>query len=154
MFCVLWLKVNLGQMIKIIKQLIIKYKELILYTIFGCITTFINIITFSIMYKRCKMPLLFSNSLAWTIAFTFSFISNKLWVFESKGWKSMKALKEVLGFFLTRLTTLLLDTLTMWILVDMMKINSLISKISSNLIMILLNYIASKFLIFNVEKEP
>lgn len=140
-------------MIQIIKQLLIKYKELILYTIFGCITTCINVIAFNIMYKWCNMPLFFSNSFAWTIALIFSFISNKLWVFESKGWKNVKALKEMLTFFLTRLVTLLLDTVTMWILVDMMKINSLISKISSNLIMILLNYIASKFLIFNVERE-
>lgn len=137
----------------VMEQFFIKYKELILYTIFGFITTFINICIFSVLYQSCSFPLLFANSAAWAAAFLFSLLSNKLWVFGSKNWKSRAALKEFLGFLLARLSTFLLDTAVMWFLVDVLGVYGVFSKAVSNVIMILLNYIASKFWIFRAGKE-
>ena len=130
------------------KTLLKKYKEIILYAIFGGGATLINIIAFYLLYHKFHMNLLTANILAWLAAFIFAFVTNKLWVFESKEWKSKAAIKEMLEFLFTRLATLLIDTLLMWLFIDLININELISKIVVNVIVIAINYFASKFWIF------
>lgn len=140
-------------MIKLIKRLLIKYKELIRYGVCGLITTAINVIAFHVCYEICGIQLLISNTIAWILAFLFAFISNKLWVFESKEWIGKKAVTEMVGFLVARLATLVLDTFLMWLMVDMMTMNGTLSKVISNVITIVMNYLASKFIIFkNKEK--
>lgn len=140
-------------MIELIKKLLIKYKELLLYGIFGVITTLINIVTFNLFYEIMSMPLLVANTLAWILAFLFAFFSNKLWVFESKEWTSSKAIREMLQFLTARLLTLLLDSVIMWLLVDILLVNSIVSKLISSFITIAVNYLASKFVIFKKSKK-
>lgn len=140
-------------MIKLIKRLLIKYKELIRYGVCGLITTAINVIAFHVCYEICGIQLLISNTIAWILAFLFAFISNKLWVFESQEWTGKKAVTEMVGFLVARLATLVLDTFLMWLMVDMMTMNGTLSKVISNVITIVINYLASKFIIFkNKEK--
>ena len=140
-------------MIKLIKRLLIKYKELIRYGVCGLITTAINVIAFHVCYEICGIQFLISNTIAWILAFLFAFISNKLWVFESKEWTGKKAVTEMVGFLVARLATLVLDTFLMWLMVDMMTMNGTLSKVISNVITIVINYLASKFIIFkNKEK--
>ena len=140
-------------MIKLIKRLLIKYNELIRYGVCGLITTAINVIAFHVCSEICGIQLLISNTIAWILAFLFAFVSNKLWVFESKEWMGRKAVTEMVGFLAARLTTLVLDTFLMWLMVDMMTMNGTLSKVISNVITIVINYLASKFIIFkNKEK--
>ena len=73
---------------KIITGLFHKYKEIVLYFLFGTITTLINIISFKLFYNLFSFQLLLSNTLAWILAFIFAFITNKVFVFESKEWRS------------------------------------------------------------------
>lgn len=135
-------------MIKLIRELLIKYKELIRYGICGLITTAINVAAFHVCYEICDIPLFVSNTIAWILAFIFAFISNKLWVFESKAWIGKKAVTEMVGFLIARLATLILDSFLMWLMVDIIILNGTLSKITSNIITIIINYLASKFLIF------
>lgn len=135
-------------MIKFVKTLCIKYKELILYGIFGVGSTAINIIVFYLLDTILKCNLIFSNVLAWVFAFIFAFITNKLYVFESKSWRGQKALKEFIDFFIARVSTLFIDTLLMWLFIEILSINSILSKIVVNVIVIVVNYIASKLWIF------
>lgn len=135
-------------MIKLIRELLIKYKELIRYGICGLITTAINIVAFHVCYEVCDIPLFVSNTIAWILAFLFAFISNKLWVFESKEWTGKKAVTQMVGFLAARLATLVLDTFLMWIMVDVMTLNGTLSKVISNIVTIAINYLASKFIIF------
>lgn len=135
-------------MIKLIKELLIKYKELVRYGVCGIITTATNVIAFHVCYEICGIQLLVSNTIAWILAFLFAFISNKLWVFESKEWTGKKAIAEMLGFLFARLATLVLDTFLMWFMVDILALDGTLSKVISNVITIAINYIASKFIIF------
>ncbi len=131
-----------------LKTLLKKYKELILYGIFGLGATLINIVTFYLFNEILELNLVLSNVLAWVCAFIFAFITNKLWVFESKDWKSRTAIKEMLEFLFARLITLFLDTFLMWLLVNVLNWNGLVSKVIVNIIVIILNYIASKLWVF------
>lgn len=135
-------------MIDLGKEILIKYKELIMYGIFGVGATVINIVVF-FLCRKVGLALVPANSFAWVVAFIFAFITNKLWVFESKEWKGQTAVKEMLGFLTARLTTLFLDIFLMWLLVDMLAINDILSKIVVNIVVIAVNYVASKFLIFS-----
>lgn len=135
-------------MVKFIKALCIKYKELILYGIFGVGSTAINIIAFYLLDTIMACDLIFSNVLAWIFAFIFAFVTNKLWVFESKSWNGHKAFKEFIDFFIARVATLFIDTFLMWLFIEVLFMNSLLSKIVVNVVVIVINYIASKLWIF------
>ena len=125
-----------------------KYKELILYGVCGCGATLINIVVFHLLYTALSIPLLPANVIAWCIAFVFAFVTNKLVVFESKSWKGEQAIKEMLGFLIARLGTLLLDSGLMWLFVLRWLWDGLLSKILVNVIVIVANYVLSKYLIF------
>ena len=94
-----------------------------------------------------------NDCLAALLAFVFAFITNKICVFESKEWKSQTAIKETLEFLFARLTTLLVDSVLMWLFIDIITMNELISKIFVNIIVIVINYFASKFWIFRKNQN-
>ena len=136
-------------MINRIKKLYIKYKELILYGIFGVCTTLINIVAFYLLDTIMGCQLIVSNVVAWGFAVIFAFVTNKLYVFESGSWKCSQAVKEIIQFFTVRLLTLFIDTFLMWLLIEIVSANSLFAKIVVNVIVIVLNYVASKLWIFS-----
>lgn len=135
-------------MIESIRKICFKYKEIILYVIFGGCTTIINILSFFVLDDILKCNMIFSNVIAWILAFLFAFVTNKLFVFESVSNTVGQTVKEFRDFFLARFATLFIDTFLMWILVDIVKFNSMITKIAVNIIVIVLNYIASKLWVF------
>lgn len=135
-------------MIDWMKKMVVKYRELIFYGIFGVGATLINIISFYVFKQMWGMKLIPSNIWAWILAFVFAFITNKLLVFESKDWQSETAIKEIVSFLITRLTTLVLDTFLMWFMVEYLLVNDFVSKITVNIIIIIVNYVASKFWVF------
>lgn len=135
-------------MVKLIKSFCMRYKEFILYGIFGAGSTAINILAFYLLDSVINCHLIVSNIIAWTLAFLFAFVTNKVCVFESKSWEGTQAIKEFLDFFIARIATLIIDTILMWIFIKIMFINSLFSKIVVNVIVIILNYVASKLWIF------
>ena len=85
------------------------------------------------------------------MAFIFAFITNKLFVFESKSWEAQIAMKEFGGFLSARLATGILDTVLMWLFVSIISLDDTLSKIIINILVIIINYIASKFFIFKKE---
>lgn len=121
------------------------YKMPILYIVFGGLTTLINIVVYSLFYYFVKIGNVPSNIVAWIIAVIFAFITNKLYVFESK---NASIWYELATFFACRLGTGLLDLGIMYLSVDVFSLNELIMKIISNVIVIVLNYIFSKVIIF------
>ena len=131
------------------RNIFVKYKELIFYGIFGLGATGINILSFCLLRQAVGADLFVSNVLAWIFAFVFAFVTNKLWVFQSKNWKSQTAFREMKNFFIARRVTLALDTFCMWLMIEIMDINDLISKIMVNIIVIAVNYAASKYWIFS-----
>jgi putative flippase GtrA len=129
-------------------QLIKKYKEQILYLIFGGLTTLVNVITYFVC-RKLNASVTLSTIVAWFVAVLFAYITNKLFVFESKCEGSAQLLHEIIGFFGCRLFTGLLDLGIMYVSVDILNFNELVMKILSNIIVIALNYIFSKLVIFN-----
>lgn len=132
-------------MISIIK----KYKSIILYVIFGGFTTLINIGTYFVCTKLIRMDTIQSNVSAWILAVLFAYVTNRCWVFDSHVNSKKRIIHEIIGFFCSRLSTGILDLVIMFIAVDICGLNGIVIKVLSNILVIILNYIASKFLIFH-----
>ena len=125
-----------------------KYKSIILYLIFGGLTTLVNFAAFWLCERIIGLGTAPSTIIAWIAAVLFAFVTNKIFVFESKTKSPIKVLKELLGFVLARLISGGLDLGIMLLGVDVLHIDSLIVKIVSNVFVVILNYIASKLIIF------
>ena len=138
-------------MIKIIEALR-KNKQLLLYLFFGICTTAINTICYWLLYDALTLSNIVSTILAWLAAVLFAFVTNKVFVFESKRTNTTDRINEVISFFGCRLLTGILDVAIMAFAVDMLQWNGLLWKLISNIIVTIINYIASKFLIFRKQK--
>ena len=125
-----------------------KYKEVFSYLVFGALTTAINVITYHLCYNIAHIVNVISVIIAWIISVAFAYITNKLFVFESHSFEKSVLIPEVLSFVGCRALTGVLDVAIMFVAVDMLNGNSLFWKIISNIIVILLNFIVSKILIF------
>lgn len=136
----------------IIKDLLIKYKGIILYLIFGVLTTVINVATYYISYDVCGISNLISTMIAWVVAVAFAFVTNKLIVFESKKWDK-DSIKEIVNFILCRVGTGVIEVGFMYVFVDLLLFNGTIMKLITNFIIIVINYIASKLIIFKSKKD-
>ncbi len=153
-------------MITKIKQLIIKYKELIIYVLFGGLTTVVNLSVFAVTNRLLgDERYLITNAIAWFAAVAFSYVTNKLWVFESKSWKARVFFKEVAAFFAARVLTLFIEEAGLYILVDLLGFNkyslyflgfdiggAFIAKAMIAVFVVVINYIFSKLVIFRKKK--
>lgn len=125
-----------------------RYKGIIKYVIFGALTTVLNVVTYHLLYSIFKVPNTLAVVIAWIISVAFAFVTNKLFVFESKSWDKKVAKKQALDFLVCRLATGVLEVALMFLLVDILKLDGTLMKLITNVIVIILNYIASKFVIF------
>ena len=130
-------------------QLLRKYKQPILYLFFGVCTTAVNIVTYYISAHILSLSVILSTCLAWVISVIFAYLTNKWWVFESKSLRLKAVVQEFLSFTGCRLFTGACDLLIMFIFVDCLGVNDLFVKIASNVLVVILNYIFSKLIIFN-----
>lgn len=129
-----------------------RYKGIILYVIFGLATTAVNMIAYEIAYNRIGILNLASTIIAWVLAVSFAFITNKIFVFDSKSFEAHTLKHEIPTFFGCRLLTGVLDVLIMFIAVDIMSRDGMKWKFLSNILVIVLNYVASKVVIFKKDK--
>ena len=125
-----------------------KYKDLILYALFGGLTTLVNTGAYWLCAHPLGMQTVPSSVAAWFLAVLFAYLTNRKWVFHSEAETPREIAKEILSFFLCRLATGILDWALMWLLVDRLHLNDMVVKVAVNLLVILLNYVASKLLIF------
>lgn len=132
-------------MFKKILEIYKKYQEIINYLIFGVLTTLVSILSYALFTRFLNLNYIYSNIISWIISVTFAFITNKIYVFKSK---EDNVFKEVIKFYISRLTSLLIELLIMYLMVDLLKINDMISKIIVQFIVIILNYIFSKIFVF------
>lgn len=152
-------------------ELLKKYKEMILYIIFGGLTTLVNIVVYAVMFYNMKCSNMASTVGAWILSVLFAYITNKLFVFESKAFTTKVLIAELVSFFLCRLATGIVDMGIMYAFIDMDLLHmvehtwnvnliviqfvlgfQMVVKVLSNVIVIILNYIASKLIIFKKEK--
>ena len=130
------------------KALLKKYRGLILYAVFGALTTVINIAVYALCYRALRLPNVLSNVIAWILAVLFAFVTNKLYVFESKSLDRGTVLRELVSFVSARLATGLLDLAVMFVGVDLLHGPDLVFKVVSNVVVIILNYVLSKLIVF------
>lgn len=127
-----------------------KYEEIINYIIVGALTTIVSlgtyylcVFTFLDPYNALQLQL--ANIISWIAAVTFAYFTNRKYVFRSK---DDKCLAEVGRFYLSRVTTLLLDMGIMMLLVTIVGFSDKISKLLVQVIVTVVNYLLSKFLVF------
>lgn len=121
-----------------------KYKEAVLYLVFGAFTTVINIAAYNLLYYKAGTGNTAANIAAWIISVLFAFFSNRVWVFKSRG----NAASEAVEFFVCRAATGAFDLLIMLLAVDVLKFPAGGFKVISNAVVIVLNYIFSKVWVF------
>ena len=138
-------------MIKYVKALLVKYRELIIYGIVGVITTIVNwgssfLLEATVLDSSVPLQNTIINVIAWIAAVIISFPLNRKWVFQSKNpaW-----FHEFLGFTASRVTTLLIEELIMLLCVNLLGLDFRFSKVFiASVLVIILNYVFSKLLVF------
>ena len=153
-------------MIAKIKELYAKYKELILYVFFGGLTTLVNLVVYLLFDLILSSELyLVTNLIAWVLAALFAYFVNKIFVFVSTSWAPKVILKEGLEFFGARVFSFFVEELGMLLFVDGLNFKdisfvclgftvtgALIAKVILAVIVVILNYFFSKFIIFRKKK--
>jgi len=124
----------------------IKKNEIILYLIFGILTTIVNIISYLFITDILNIHYLISNIIAWFLSVLFAYITNRIWVFKSK---NENILKEFGLFISGRIFSGVLDTTLMYLFIGIFFWNDLISKIIINIIVVIVNYVISKLIVFD-----
>ncbi|MGL4849509.1 MAG: GtrA family protein [Clostridium sp.] len=130
-----------------------KYKEQILYIIFGGATTVINLGVYYIMTRYLNMEFVLSNVVAWIVSVIFAFITNKIFVFNSRKLHLGTIVKECIQFFSSRAFTGGLDIVLLWIMVDYMHLEDMISKVVIGVLIVILNYVISKLYVFKEAEK-
>jgi len=129
-------------------SLFVKHKQIILYIFFGAITTAIGFISFFVLTRWMGAPLVAANVISWIIAVLFAYLSNRFWVFKSNTCGFFSIMKEFWSFIAARIFSGIMDTVLMIILVDFLSVYDLIAKLVVSIIVIILNFILSKWIVF------
>ena len=131
-----------------IARLIKKHRDMALYIAFGAATTAINYGAYCALYNAAGIANIPSTAAAWVISVAFAYITNKLWVFESRSFAKEILKKEIPAFLAARVLSGLMDAGIMALAVDALKQNGNVWKLVSNVLVVIFNYIASKLVIF------
>lgn len=140
--------------------------EVFSYLFFGVCTTVVNIVVFQLCCSAMGIHALISNIIAWVFAVAFAYITNRIFVFHSKENSPLGIAREASAFVGARLFSLLVDELIIWLMVSVMgyiaaerlladilhcplkDAKSLFAKICSNVVVVIMNYVLSKLIIF------
>ncbi len=135
-------------MIEKIKALCIKHKEVLLYLIFGGLTTVVSLVSFWICTYPLHINVLISNIISWICAVTFAYFTNAKWVFEAKPATRREAFRQFVSFYVGRLATLGVEELILLVFVTLLHGNEMIVKVIAQVVVVVLNYVVSKLFVF------
>ena len=144
-------------MFKKLNEIYHKYEEIANYLIFGVLTTIVSFVTYllfanTFLAQKSDLDIQIANVLSWICAVTFAYITNRIFVFKSKV-KGRKQLKEITNFIIARIASLLIDMAMMYILYSLMHIDDTIAKIIVQFVVVIMNYVFSKLIIFKKEER-
>lgn len=136
-------------MLKAIRKLFMKIltREAISYIFVGILTTIIGLVIYQI-FLNLNFSIVLANTASTLVAILFAYIANKIWVFRSLQFNPKILFKEFFKFLSSRFITYVIDTILLVVLVNMLSYDPLISKISTSVVIIFLNYVASKKIVF------
>lgn len=141
-----------------LKNLITKYKEIIMYLIFGVLTTVVSLASYSLFVELLPIGITVASAFSWVIAVSFAFITNKMFVFESCSREVKTVLREALSFFAARIVSgvveIFLPELLFSVGLDfsLFGVKGLVAKLIVNIIVIIMNYIFSKLFVFKKSR--
>ena len=136
-----------------IKEQYFKYKEIINYLVFGGLATVVNFVTYFIVARLIGIDKVLSSGISWFFSVLFAYITNKLFVFESKTDGIKAILIEMGSFFLARIVSgILCDVGTFALMVNVFNINDLFAKVVTQIMVVIVNYVFSKLIIFRKKK--
>lgn len=135
-----------------IKQLWKKYKHIVAYLFWGVVTTVVNLAVFQILSSGIHWNYQLANVIAWFVSVLVAYFTNKVWVFGSHYTTVSDFLAEMLRFFFYRALTLVIDIIITFIGISVLgfkdPLGQFIVKVIDNVIVIIANYVFSKWLIF------
>ena len=135
-----------------IRALLREHREILSYVFWGVMTTAVNYVSYTLLTELLHVHYLTSTVIAWIISVLFAYFVNKLFVFQSKGW-GRKALRELWQMVASRLFSLGLEMAIMWFFVDTLHCNHLVIKLLANVVVVIVNYVLSKWIIFRPKKS-
>lgn len=134
--------------LKTIRKLIAEHWDVLSYLFFGVLTTLVNFLVYFPLYNWLQWSAALSNAIAWVVAVTFAFLTNKPFVFQSRDWSLNVVLPELSKFVACRAVSGLMETAAIWLCVDILKWNGNLLKIIVSILVVILNYVFSKWIVF------
>ncbi len=131
-----------------VSDLIRTHIDIIAYAVFGVLTTAVNVVSYWVCSHVLGISTVPASVIAWVLSVAFAFVTNRRWVFHSKAIGARSVLIEALSFFASRFATGVVDWVGMWLLVDVLSLPDVPVKLLVNIVVIVLNYIASKLIVF------
>ena len=119
-----------------------------MYLVFGVLTTLVNYLVYFPCFNLLHMGAAVSNAVAWVVAVAFAFVTNKPLVFQSCDWSAKTVLPELGKFVACRIASGLAESLILLVTVDILLWDGNIIKIITSAVVVILNYIGSKLLVF------
>ncbi len=135
-----------------LRDLVTKHWDLLSYLFFGGLTTVVNYLVYLPCFNLLHLSAAVSNAIAWVASVAFAYLTNKPFVFKSHDWSCKTVLPELTKFVGCRVGSGLLETGILFVFVDLLVWNGNLMKLLTSILVVILNYIASKRLVFRKEK--
>lgn len=139
-------------MIERIRLLLEKYWDVLSYLFFGVLTTAVNYLVYLPCYNLVGLSAAVSNAVAWVFAAVFAYLTNKTFVFRSHDWSRKTVLPELVKFLGCRVGSGAVETAILLIAVDILAWNGNLWKLLTSVLVVVLNYVGSKLLVFTRKK--
>ena len=131
-----------------VRSLFRKYYDLLAYLVFGVLTTAVNYLIYLPCFNLLQLPAVVSNLIAWVGAVAFAYLTNKPFVFRSHDWSAKTVIPELTKFVSCRVASGAAESAILWITVDILGWNGNLWKLFTSVLVVVLNYIGSKLLVF------
>lgn len=135
-------------MIQKIRALVEKYWDILSYLFFGVLTTVVNYVVYLPCYNVLGYSAVISNGIAWVVAVAFAYLTNKPFVFKSNDWSAKTVVPELTKFVGCRVGSGVAETVILYLAVDLLGMNGNLWKLLTNVLVVVMNYIGSKLLVF------
>lgn len=131
-----------------IRKLFLRYYDLIMYLVFGVMTTAVNYLVYLPCFNMLGLSASVSNMISWVVSVAFAFLTNKPFVFRSHDWSAKVVWPELVKFVGCRVGSGVMETVILFVTVDTLRWNGNIWKLVTSVLVVVVNYVGSKLLVF------
>ena len=144
---------NFGKELRSVGAFLKKYRQPLDYLFWGGCTTLVNFVVYFLFTRVIPLDIVIANILAWCAAVLFAFFVNKILVFHSGSWKWKLLFPEFVKFIGARVVSLVMETVLLWLCVDVAHLNDFIMKILISVLVVISNYVFSKLYIYKRKES-